>query len=128
MSPEPDRTGWPDTVPVDHASLIEQIGWDVHMMVNDGHFLVERDAAGEPVGLRYKLRDGWWVVVVHTADGYSIGRFQAMIRFGWLHNIPVGDLSHLVQRAAMCPISQRRPGRGNDGNPGFPWPPTAEEP
>lgn len=124
---EPVRTGWPDTEPVNQATLVERIGWDAHMMVSDGRFVVERDAYERAVGLRYDLHDDWWIVVLNTATGYSIGRFRAMVPFGWLHDIDEADLGRLVQRAAMCPITTRRPGESN-GNPGFPWPPTDEEP
>lgn len=123
---EPIRTGWPVTEPVNQASLIERIGWDVHLMVADGRFVVERED-DKPVGVRYELDDDWWVVVLNTPSGrYSIGRFRAMVPFGWLHGITVDALPEMVQRAAMCPITPRRLG-GSEGHPGVAWPPTPED-
>lgn len=92
--------GWPETIPVEHIDLIEAIGWDALMMVNDGRFSIERDDHERPVGLRFDLKLGWWVVVLNTSDGYSIGRFRAMVPFGWVHGVTKADLPTEVQRVA----------------------------
>lgn len=92
--------GWPETVPVAQIDLIEGIGWPALMMVNDGRFAVERDAHDRPIGLRFDLKKDWWIVVVATPDGYSIGRFRAMVPFGWVHNLSMADLTGEVQRVA----------------------------
>jgi hypothetical protein len=110
---EPVRDGWPTTVETSTSWLIEHgIGWDAAMMMSDGRFTVERDD-GRPVGLRFALHDDWWVVVVATPDRWSIGRYRAMVPFGWLHGVDTVDLSTMTQRAAAI---------------GYAWPPTDEEP
>lgn len=92
--------GWPETVPVEQIPLIEAIGWDALMMVNEGQFNIERDDADQVIGIRFDLALGWWVVVVGTADGYSVGRFRAMVPFEWVHGLALGELTYQVQRAA----------------------------
>lgn len=100
--------GWPATVPVAQIEVIEGIGWDALMMVNDGRFSIERDSDERPIGLRFDLKSDWWVVVVNTEDGFSVGRFRAMIPFEWVHGVPLVRLADELQRAAAA-ASLREP-------------------
>lgn len=113
MSHDPVRTGWPATVPVNQAEMIEAIGWEAFLAIADGRILVEHDDQDRPIGLRVNMEDGWWLVVLNTDDGWSVGRYRAMVPFGWLHHVSPEHAATAVQRAAAI---------------GYAWPPTEEDP
>lgn len=105
---------YPPTVETSPTWILEHgIGWDAIAMMTDQAPAVEYDDARRPVGLRFALGDKWWIIVVATPTGWSIGRGRAMITFGWVHGIDSADLADRAQRAAAV---------------GFPWPPTEEDP
>lgn len=91
---------WPPTETVDQAHLIEAIGWDALLMLADGRFTVEKDEYDRPIGLRIPMRKSWWVIVLNTANGYSIGRYRGMVPFEWVHEVPLSDLTEAVQTVA----------------------------
>lgn len=100
MGWEPVRTGWPDTVPCSQVDVAEAIGWDAISAINDTGVGVEKDGDGNVVGVRLQMRDDWWLIVVATPEGFSVGRFRAMVPFEWVHGVSLGDLSHAVLRSA----------------------------
>ena len=100
MGWEPVRTGWPEALPCSQIEVAEAIGWDAIAAVNDSGLSVERDGDGQVVAVKLGMDDGWWLVVVHTSEGYSVGRFRAMVPFEWVHGVALTDLSQAVLRSA----------------------------
>ena len=110
---DPDRTAWPAAAPINQARMIEAIGWDALLAVADGRVEVQFNDEGQAVGIRIPMEDGWWLLVLGTVDGWSVGRYRAMVPFGWLHHVSPEHAATAVQRAAAI---------------GYAWPPTEEDP